>query len=162
VDFTVGLLALAVGLAFDYQRLIPAIGDRIAAICALTVGAAWLSGGNIGGWFDDAADVATESTGAALNQVTGDVPASSGQEILGIAIGFLFLLWLLAVLPAIGFLSKHASPNVSGKLTSGLIWLGVVFPPLIGLVPGRWGDLATNVTFAGVRLGRTVSDWILG
>jgi hypothetical protein len=73
----------------------------------------------------------------------------------------LFLLWVLAMLPGLSMIAKHASPNVASALTSGLIWIGVIFPPLISLVPGRWGDLATNIVFAGSNLGATVSGWIL-
>lgn len=162
MDFTVGLLALAVGLAFDMQRLIPAIGDRIAAVCALTVGGAWLSGGQIGGWFSQATDRTTGAVGGAAHQIAGDVPSSSGQQVLGIVVAVAFLIWLLAMLPGFGFVTKHVSPSASKELSSGLIWMGTVFPPLIGLVPGWWGQFATSVTFAGVEFGRWASGMVLG
>jgi hypothetical protein len=162
VEFNIGLLALAVGIAFDWQRLFPAIGDRIAALMALTVGSAWLSGGDIGGWFDEASGAGISFAGSAAHDVTTDVPASAGADIAGVVVGVVFLIWLLGFLPSRGFVSKHVSPNVSNKLTSGWIWVGVIFPPLIGLVPGRWGDFSSSVVALGANLGRTVALWILG
>jgi hypothetical protein len=161
MDFTVGLLALAVGLAFDFQRLIPSIGDRVAAACALVVGAAWLSGGQLGEWLRSAVSAVASTVAAAAHSLIGDVPAGSGPIIAGIVVGFLFLLWLLAMLPNFGLLTKHLSPNVSNELSSGLIWTGVIFPPLIGLVPGWWGDISTQITVAGANLGRDLVGLVL-
>lgn len=162
MEFQIGLLALAVGVAFDWQRLVPAIGDRIAALCALTVGSAWLAGGDIGGWFHDATNASAQFAGSAAHDVTTDVPASAGQDIAGVVVGILFLVWFLAALPAIGFISKNLSPNVSNKMTSGLIWTGVIFPPLISLVPGRWGDFSSSVVAWGANVGRTMALWVVG
>jgi hypothetical protein len=162
VDFTTGLLALAVGIAFDMQRLFPKFGDRVTALCALTVGAAWLSGGEIGGWFADGTDTVTTLAGTAANDAVTDIPTSAGEQVLGIVIGIAFLMWFLAVIPAMGFVTKHLAGGASNGLVSALTWSGALFPPLIGLVPGRWGEFATDVTFMGVRFGETISGWALG
>jgi hypothetical protein len=161
VDFTAGLLALAVGIAFDWQRLLPKIGNQVAALCALAVGQAWLVGGQVGGWFDHAHTVSATTIGSTGHEFTRDVPTSAGETVIGVVVALGFLIWFLAAVPGMGLITTWLSSKAADKLTSVLIWAGVVFPPLVDAIPGNWGSFASWFVLNGAHIGLAISGWIL-
>jgi hypothetical protein len=147
-----GFLALVIGLILDSQRLFPAVGDRLAALCALFVGQTLVAGTQIGEWVRGGASELSELIGRAAQGVDPQFAAIS-TLIVGVLVGVAFLFWFLAFLPAWKFLQKWVGPAVNRQLSSGLIWLGVVFPVLIATVPGFWGGFGADVTGQGAGIG---------
>lgn len=161
MDFTAGALALAVGIAFDWQRLLPKIGNQLAALCALAVGQAWLVGGEVGGWFTTAHTVTADTIGSTGHDLTTDVPATAGETVIGVLAALGFLIWFLAAVPGMGMVTTWISPKAADKLTSILIWCGVLFPPLVDTIPGNWGEFAGWFVLTGAHIGLAISGWIL-
>ena len=143
----VALLALTIGLICDWQRIFPAIGDRIAAVCALVAVNGLVVETFIGDWL--------RSLGGWLAQLVGDLFAK-GDPAMGTAIAESFLglvallvtaLWLLAMIPNSKLTTRFVGRGVTREMSSGLIWGGALVVGLfVSAIPGALGEFGRAVT----------------
>lgn len=149
----IGLLALAVGVAFDWQRLFPAIGDRVAALCALVVGQSLVAGTQLGQWVQSLGGLVSTWAGQLAGAVDGKFAGPVANLLLPLSVGILALLWVLAMIPKGKATTKVVGQSAGNQLSSGLIWAGTLLPVLAVSIPGEFGDLIRGLLDVATAAG---------
>ncbi len=156
-----GFLALALGIVFDWQRIFPAFGDRVAALCALVVGQTLIAGTILGVWVRTAANSFAGFVGDRVSEVDPQFAVIS-TLVVGLLVGGLAFFWICGFLPNVNMLRKHVGDVVTNELNSWLIWSGMLLPPLIYTVPGFWGGITRGTTEQGSNIGEVIVKAVLG
>lgn len=156
-----GFLALVLGIVFDWQRIFPAFGDRVAALCALVVGQTLIARTQLGKWLNDLTGGFAHIVGRTASEVDTQFAVIS-TLIVGLLVGMLAFMWMCAFLPNVTFLRKHVGDVVSNEMNSWLIWSGMLLPPLMATVPGFWGAITRGTTEQGSNIGEVIVKAVLG
>jgi hypothetical protein len=153
-----GLAALAIGLVLDWQRLFPAIGDRIAAICALVVGHQLVASTKLGDWVQVIGSTVSSWAGQVAGSIDPQFTGPVSTLLVPLAAGVLAVIWMLAMIPS--RFGKWVGTGASKQMSSAIIWAGTLLPVLAVSIPGNFGDFVRSVlgvaTAAGVSVAGTV------
>jgi hypothetical protein len=153
-----GLLALGIGIGCDWQKYFPKIGDRIAALMALVVGATIVAHTKLGVWLASGAGWVNKQAGHLANSVDPHLGAIVATSLAGVLLLAVFIAWVMMFLPS--RVSSVVGPAVNKGFDSRIIWAGMAFPALAVMVPGN-GILHGLFTWV-VNAGAGAGTWIVG
>lgn len=155
-----GIVAAVLAIVLDWQDLFPKIGDRVAALLALVVGAALVANTNLEAWLHGAAVNIATLAGQLVSVADPRIGAAVATVAVGITATGLFLMWVLAFIPATPIAKKVVGTGAGNSLNSVLIWAGgLLLPAFVVLVPGT-GVLHSISTWT-INLGVGAGTWLV-